>query len=171
MKAISKILGVHVKHHERPDGTIKIPMTQTGLIDSIIEDLGLNSLASKHEKHDTPAVETLQHDLDKPPYNETWNYRSIIGKLNFLAENTCPDIAFAVHQCVHFCSNPCASHGAAIKRIGRYLKTTAKKGLILCPDGTNSLHAYCDSNFCGTWTKKIAHLRGLALSRTGFVIE
>jgi hypothetical protein len=29
--------------------------------------------------------------------NETWNYRSIIGKLNYIANNTRPDISMAVH--------------------------------------------------------------------------
>jgi len=36
---------------------------------------------------------------------ETWNYRSKLEKLNFLVNNTCPDICMAVYQCAHFCSN------------------------------------------------------------------
>lgn len=42
----------------------------------------------------------------------------IIGKLNFLAQNTRPDISFAVHQCAKFCNNPHYSHGIVVKRIG-----------------------------------------------------
>jgi hypothetical protein len=38
-------------------------MTQSGLIDSIIKDLGLNTTLSKHDKHNTPA---------KQFYNQTW---------------------------------------------------------------------------------------------------
>jgi hypothetical protein len=132
-------------------------MTQTGLNASIIEDLGLDASSSKHKKHDTPAIETLQPHLDTPAFTEIWNYRSVIGKLNFFAQNTRPDIAFAVHQCARFYSNPHANHSIAIKWIGRYLKTTCTKGFALHPDGTNLLHAYCNSDFCGTWTAKNAH--------------
>jgi hypothetical protein len=142
-------------------------MTQTRLIDSIITDLGLDTHSTKHENHDTPAV---QPDLDLSPFSETWGYRSIIGKLNFLAQNTRPDLSFAVHQCTKFCMNLRDSHGAAIKRIGCYLKTTHNKGIVLRPDGTNLLNACVDADFCGTWIAKNANLRGSALSRLGFVL-
>jgi hypothetical protein len=135
------------------DDTIEMSMTQTGLINSIIEDLSLNTSSSKFKRHDTPVTEILQQDLAHPPFVETWSYCSVIGKPNFLAQNTRPDITYAIHQCARFCQNPCTPHGAAIKHIGCYLKSTHDKGLILPPDGTNSLHnAYCDSDFCGTWT-------------------
>jgi hypothetical protein len=166
---IEDFLGVHVERTVT-DGQVEISMTQTGLIDSILTDLGLDAHSTKHEKHDTPAVVTLQPDLDLPPFSETWGYRSVIGKLNFLAQNTRPDLSFAVHQCAKFCMNPRESHGAAIKRIGKYLKTTRDKGIVLRPDGTNSLNAYVDADFCGTWIAKNANLRGSALSRTGFVL-
>ena len=84
--------------------------------------------------------------------------------------NSRPDIAFSVHQCARFCTNPRASHGTAVKRIGRYLKSTKDKGLILRPDGTHSLHAMCDADFAGTWSAKYANHRSTALSRTGFII-
>ena len=82
-------------------------MTQTGLIDDIIHDLRLNTPLTKYQKHNTPATEVLQSDSDKPAFNKQWSYCSIIGKLNFLAQNTRPDISFAVHQCAKFCNNPC----------------------------------------------------------------
>jgi hypothetical protein len=33
-----------------------------------------------------------------------------IGKLNYLAQNKCPDISYAVHQCAHFSTNPSVLH-------------------------------------------------------------
>jgi hypothetical protein len=30
------------------------------------------------------ASKILQQHLDSPPFNESWHYRSVIGKLNFL---------------------------------------------------------------------------------------
>ena len=44
-----------------------------------------------------------------------FNYRSVIGKLNFLEKSTRPDITYAVHQCTHFSADPKQSHADAIK--------------------------------------------------------
>jgi len=96
----------------------------------------------------------------KPAFAEALNYSSIIGKLTFLALNSRPDIAFAVHQCARWCSNPRVTHGAAVKRIGRYLKTTPTDGLIFRPNGY----------FAGIWNKEYANQRSTALRRTGFII-
>jgi hypothetical protein len=57
---IEDFLGVHVKRKVNSDGSIKILMTQTGLIDSVIEDIGLNTASTKHEKHDTPANKVIR---------------------------------------------------------------------------------------------------------------
>ena len=146
---IENYLGVNITTTN--DGNYE--MKQTGLICDIIHDLNLDHPSAKYEFHKVPAIEVLQADLDEPAFCKEWNYRLVIGKSNFLALNTRPDIAFAVHQCACWCSNPRKTHGAAIKRIGRYLRTTINDGIIFTPSGNHSLHAYCDTNFAGTWTK------------------
>ena len=85
-------------------------MSQTGLIDSILNDVGL--------KHDSKTKNT------PATYPDNWDHRSIIGKLSYLCRNTRPDIEFAVHQCARFQSNPKRAHEEAIKRICRYLLGT-----------------------------------------------
>jgi hypothetical protein len=97
-------------------------MTQTGLMESIISDVGLSS--DSNMKTTTPR-------------QETWNCQSIIGNLNFLAQNTRPDISFAVHQCAHFCQAPTALHEMAIKRVVCCLIYMKDKGLILHPTKTS----------------------------------
>lgn len=139
---------------------------QEGLINSIISDLHLTDSASKP----TPAVHVLHPDERGAPREELWNYRSIIGKLNFLAHMTRPDISMAVHNCARFSAKPTSLHEQAIKRIGHYLAHTRNKGLIYRPDGSNRLDMYVDANFAGTWHREYAHLRGSCLSRTGFVV-
>ena len=62
---------------------------QPGLIQSIIKDLGLD--ASSNQKK-TPADGILHPDPNGAPREDSWNFCSIIGKLNFLAQNTRPDI-------------------------------------------------------------------------------
>ena len=163
---IKNFLGVNITNI----GNGKFELKQTGLIKEIIHELGLDHHQTKFDRHVVPATEVFHADLDRPKFEEAWHYRSIIGKLNFLVLNSRPDIAFAVHQCARFCSNPRDTHGSAVKRIGRYLKNTPDKGLIFDPTGDHSIHAYCDADFAGTWTQKTSATRSSTLSRTGFVI-
>ena len=166
---IEDFLGIHVSKSVGPNNSTKIEMTQSGLINSILQDVGLHDNDPKTKR--TPAAEILHptgsSDL---PFDAHWSYRSVIGKLNFLAQNTRPDIAFAVHQCARYCSNPRKLHQIAVKHLCRYLLATRSNGLIFEPSGTNTLDAYCDSDFAGTWSTKTANQRTSSLSRTGFVI-
>jgi hypothetical protein len=152
-------LGVQVKH--RKDGTIYL--SQPHLIDSILQDLGfLDERGSLRERKTstraTPAQTTrlIGPDPEGKPFTHDWNYRSVIGKLNFLEKSTRPDIAYAVHQCARFMSNPKESHGHAIKHLGRYLLGTRDKGLLLNPDNDKSFECYVDADFSGNWDKRIA---------------
>jgi hypothetical protein len=102
-------------------------LTQPKLIQNILDDLKMND-TTKTKTIPALSSKILQPHLDSPEFNEPWHYRSIIGKLNFLEKSTRPDIAYAVHQCARFLSNPRYEHGKAIKQICRYLLATKNKG-------------------------------------------
>ena len=55
----------------------------------------------------------------------------MIGMLFYLANNTHPDIAYAVHQAARLTHNPKHSHASGVKWIIRYLQQTRTKGLYL----------------------------------------
>jgi hypothetical protein len=97
---ISAFLGIQITKNKSEKS---ISLTQPGLMEQIIHEGGIKP--SSNGK-DTPVDSILHLDKEGPERNETWNYRSIIGKLNYLANNTRPDISMAVHQCARFCSNP-----------------------------------------------------------------
>eukprot|EP00956_Cyclotella_meneghiniana_P025235 scaffold52252_cov35-Cyclotella_meneghiniana.AAC.7 len=65
--------------------------------------------------------------------------------LLYLAGHTRPDIAYIVNCCARYMFNPRLSHENALKRIGRYLKATRDKGLILNPSGELKIDAYPDA--------------------------
>jgi len=44
-------------------------------------------------------VGTEKGDLLGKPFKGDFDYRSVVGKLNYLEEGSRPDIAYAVHQC------------------------------------------------------------------------
>ena len=64
----------------------------------------------------------LHKDTQGAKIHPHFNYRSVIGKLNFLKKSTRLDLAYAVHQCAQFSSDPKQSHADAVRQIGRYLK-------------------------------------------------
>jgi hypothetical protein len=162
---ISDYLGIKVTH--LPDN--RISLTQPHLINDIINDM---KFAKNTKSKELPACSTtiIQRDLDGPAFDEHWDYRSIVGKLNFLEKSTRPDIAYAVHQCARFSANPRKSHANAVKQIVRYLIGTQDKGIILKPTG-NEFEVYCDSNFVGDYNKDTSHYDVMtAKSRGGHII-
>jgi hypothetical protein len=158
-----------VKIEKLPEGKFKL--SQPHLIDSILEDLGLDQPNALEKP--TPALSSkiIHRDLEGAPFNERWEYRSVIGKLNFLEKSTRLDIGYAAHQCARFSVAPRESHAIAVKRIGRYLKGTKDKGLILDPKDY-SFEVFADADHAGNWRfEDCADDIATAKSRTGYVIK
>ena len=65
------------------------------------------------------------------PFKEDWDYASIVRMPMYLANNSRPDIAYAVHQCARFTHCQRNSHSVAIKRNLRYLQGTKTKGMFI----------------------------------------
>ncbi len=61
----------------------------------VIKDIGFD-MYSKGK--DIPADAILNQDLDGLDCWETWNYRSVVGKLNYIANTKKLDISMADHQ-------------------------------------------------------------------------
>jgi hypothetical protein len=55
---------------------------------------------------------------------EVWDYRRIIGKLNFLEKSTRLEIMYEVHQYTRLANNPRQSHANAVKYLCQYLLAT-----------------------------------------------
>ena len=73
-------------------------------------------------------------------------YRSIVGKLNFLA-TTRPDIAFAVNMTARFQERPQQTHLLVAKGILRYIKKTVKYGLCYKKRDPDILTGFTDADW------------------------
>ena len=141
-------------------------MTQTGLIDRIISAMGLDDANTK----ETPAVSaTLPKDTDGEECNTEFNYASVLGMLLYLQGHSRPDISFAVNQCARYAFGPRHSHEEAMKHIGRYLKGTRDKGIIMRPTTELQLDCYVDADFAGLWNYKVDTDPTSVKSRSGFL--
>jgi hypothetical protein len=157
-------LGVDIQHENG-----SITLKQEGLTKRIIMALGLDSKMSTAV--DTPAeTAALGRDVDGPPASGIINYASVVGMLLYLGHSR-PDISFATHQCARYTHSPRKVHETALVRIGRYLKGSFNKGLILNPSKAMKLDCYPDADFAGLWTRDDKHDPHCVRSRTGYVIS
>ena len=111
----------------------KIKMTQPHLIDQIVQEVGINS---KMIGTSTPAASTkiCQRTKEDVPVYHRFNYRKVVGKLNFLGKYSRTDIVYASHQCFRFSDNPYQNHADTMVYLARYLRDTKDKWIILCSD-------------------------------------
>ena len=90
--SMEEYLGIMISHSD--DGSYR--MSQPLLIDRIIESIpGMSDARSSK----TPACSSivLTKDAEGESRKEKWNYRSVIGMLNYLVNCTHPEMSFAVH--------------------------------------------------------------------------
>ena len=113
----------------------------------------------------------LSRHKDSADFDHHFNYRRVVGKLNFLEQSTRGDISYATHMLARFSTCPKLEHGLAAKWLGRYLLGTKDKGIILTPDPTKGMEVYCDADFAGAWDPKLAGEDiDTARSRHGYII-
>ena len=148
----------------------RICMSQPHLIDQIIQEVGIKP---REKGKTTPAASTkiLRRCKEDPSVKCHFNYRRVIGKLNYLEKSSRPDISYAVHQCARFCEDPKQGHIDAVIHLAKYLRETRDKGMILDPTKTKSFEVWVDADFSGNWSKSTAENDpSTAKSRSGYVI-
>jgi hypothetical protein len=164
---LTDFLGVNIDR--RKDGTIKL--SQPTLIDSILKDLRMDNdeISSKP----TPAASSklVSRHSESEPFDNSFNYRRVVGKLHYLVGGSRSEMAYAVHQAARFGHDPKKEHGKAVRWIGRYLKGTRTDGTILKPNNERGLEVFVDADFAGNWDPQLAGIdRSTARSRHGFYI-
>ena len=72
----------------------------------------------------------------------------MIGSLLYLTASR-PDISYNVRVCARYQANPKESHMTALKRIIKYVKTTAEFGVWYSKDISDVLARYFDADWAG----------------------
>lgn len=166
---LADYLGINIS--KLPEGGYHL--SQPHLIQSILDELGLKD---DSKSATTPALSTqiLHADEDGEPFDGHFDYRRLIGKLNYLEKSSRPEIAFAVHQCARFSAAPKKSHAKAVRRIGQYLLATKERGYCIKPEG-EEFEVSADASYCGEWESSRSYEAmtdsTMAKSRTGYGIS
>jgi hypothetical protein len=166
-ESVAGYLGVHIDRKD--DGSIHL--TQQGLAERIVESLHLSDNTTTSVE--TPCTKYLPIDEEGELAHGEFSYPSVVGQLNYLQGHSRPDITLATSQVARFVHSPKRSHELALIRIGRYLKGTADKGIILRPLEAESLKTdvYVDAAFACGWGTELASNPESVKSRTGYIIE
>jgi hypothetical protein len=172
-------LGLNIEDQGHPDDNVGVNIkklkddsyefAQRALIDSIISNVGLTDSKTK------PVPEKVSLQLhafrDQPFFNLDFNYRSAVGKLNYLAQTTRPDIMYATHQIAKYSSDPKEPHGDAILYLVRYLKKTRDLGICFKPNPEKGFECCCDDDFSGNWNKQFANVDpSTSKSQSGWIM-
>jgi hypothetical protein len=93
---LDDFLGVNIDR--KSDGTIHL--TQPHLIDQILKDLKIDD-QERTKGRQTPAncSTLLSRHSNSIDFYKSFDYRSVIGELNYLEKATRSDIAYITHQC------------------------------------------------------------------------
>ena len=162
---IQDFLGINITQHNQTYN-----LTQPQLIQSILRDLHLQNDNVKPKEIPMASSRILHKHVNSPRFDGSFNFRSVIGRLNYLEKATRPDLSYSVHQCARFSADPSLEHGAAVKWISRYLKGSAKKGTIMKPDESRGLEVHVDADFVGNWDPADVSNIDTAKSRYGYCI-
>lgn len=147
-------LGIDIQCNGR-----QIAFTQVGFTKIIIDALG----------QDSKYAAAVTTPAEKAALGKEVNYASMIGMLLCLGHSH-PNIAFSTHQCACYTIAPKESHKDALKKIGRYLKGTLDKCLILTPSDDLKKDCYPDADFAGLWNCDDKNDPHCICSHTGYVI-
>ena len=81
--------------------------------------------------------------------NRSNSFARLLGELQFLANATRPDLAYAVNRLAAYTANPSLQHTSALKRILRYLSGTRTHGIVYkaLPLQPSFFHGYADAAY------------------------
>ena len=140
------------------------------MIDQIVTNMHLSE--KKVKSRDTAAMlsKVLKQKIGPDWHNGSFDYISVIGKLNYLEKGSRPDIAYTVHKCARFTYAPKKDHAQELWKLVQYLKGNQDKGTILNPNTGKDLDIYVDSDFAGNWYQEESLDRDTKRYRHGYIV-
>ena len=135
-------LGIHISNPKKQ--TLKLSQGQYAR--KLLARHGLENCKSVKK----PLERTMEPNRSQCSIQKKTEYNSIIGGLQYLANNTRPDIAYAVNHLARFLVNPSDEHISAARRILRYISGDLDRGIMFRTEKTKPLlEAYSDADFAG----------------------
>lgn len=121
---------------------------QSAYIAKLLERFEMSEAKGSSVPFDPSLVLNKQGSADGGPHvAANVPYREAIGSLNYVANGTRPDIAYAVNKLASYCEAPKLVHWRAVKKVLAYLKATKEMGINYASE--SKLVCFCDSDYAG----------------------
>ena len=120
----------------------KVTLNQVGLTNKVLKTLGILDGNKKTAPAETMPLVT---DADEPPFDETWEYASVVVILMHISNYSRPDIQFDMYQWGMFTQNLMISHADSVKMICLYLVVMQGQFLIFNRNSDMSMDCYVDA--------------------------
>ena len=123
-----------------------ITISQKQYINDLLQKFGMQNC----KPASTPMADNIKLTKEDTGLQEEFDYRGLVGALNYLAGSSRPDIAYVAHHLSSFFANPGLSHWTAAKHVLRYLQGSKDTEIKYAynPIGMK-IHAYCDADWAG----------------------
>ncbi|KAG7529891.1 hypothetical protein FFLO_05339 [Filobasidium floriforme] len=147
------LLGLEIDR-KREEGIIRISQRQ--LAQSILNEFDMNGCAATN----APMTGMIENTLDdqsghtRPTPDTSIPYLVFIGKANYLARGTRPDLSFAVSHLASFCAVYQADHWTACKHVMRYLKGSLNASITYKRTTTPNIVGYSDASWANLTDRK-----------------
>ena len=148
---LTHFLGLQI--HQQDSG---IFLSQSKYARNLLKKFGLESASSVRTPM-SPNVKLTIGLLCKSVDSSL--YRSMIGSLLYLTSSRL-DISYSVGVCARYQANPKESHMISLKRIIKYIKTTADFGVWYSKDTNDVLAGYSDVDWAGNADDRKSTSRG-----------
>jgi hypothetical protein len=118
----TKIVGIEIMRSKDA-----ISISQKHYVENILKQQGMQDANPVGMPMD-PNIK-LEPNPDSSDGNQSNSFAKLLGKLQFLANATRPDITYAVNRLASYTANPSLQHSTALKRILRYFAGTRDYGI------------------------------------------
>ena len=143
----AKIIGIEIA---RDSNSIKISQKQ--YVRNILAQENMERANSVGMPLDPNVI--LEKNPDGQEGSRSNSYAKLLGELQFLANATHPDIAYAVNRLASYTANPSLQHNTSLKRILRYLAGTRNFEITYrkssTSSGANSTYGFSDAAYGNT---------------------
>ena len=137
IKELTHFLGLRIRQQDSC-----IVLSQSKYAKNLVKKFGLESASSVR----TPMSPNVKLTVDLLGKSiDSSLYRSMVGSILYLTANR-PDISYSVGVCARYQANPKESYMIALKRIIKYVKTTADFGVWYNKDTNDVLAGYSDAD-------------------------
>jgi hypothetical protein len=136
------LLGIEIARN-REAGTVQL--SQKHYAEDILKTFGMSDCTPKKFPMATPIPADVSGD--RPPPDRRFPYLEFIGKLNYLARSTRPDLSFVASHLATFCSCYQERHWNACLDVMRYIKGTTAVSIVYSKSGPDQPISYSDANY------------------------